>query len=113
MVHPPQQHQVIQWFWDILEHSFDNNDRSKFLMFAWGRSRLPLDEKDLTMEMEIIGDKIKTAESLPTSATCFFRVTLSPWYESKEQLEKALLISMANEDMDGDEMAQVDRGAFQ
>jgi hypothetical protein len=74
-----KQHPVVQWLWEILEESFDNIDRSNFLMFAWGRNRLPLDEKDFTMKMEIIGEKTKTTESLPASATCFFRVILSPW----------------------------------
>ena len=58
------------------------------------------------------GDKTKTPEYYPTSLTCFFRITLSPWYESKEQLESQLMTSMANGDMDGDEMGDVDRSAF-
>ena len=65
-----------------------------------------------SMKMKIHGEKTRTAESLPTSGTCFFRVMLSPWYETKEQLEKALLVSMANDDLDGDEMGAVDRSAF-
>ena len=75
-----------------------------FLLF-----RYPLVD---SMKMKIHGEKTRTAESLPTSGTCFFRVMLSPWYETKEQLEKALLVSMANDDLDGDEMGAVDRSAF-
>ena len=165
-------HPVVKWLWEILD-TFDNEDRSRFVKFASGRTRLS-DEKDFTyvlfvvvevvcvergkwavfscsmvgcfltallfvvlvflppffcvglflsfccwvdplvdsMKMKIHGEKTRTAESLPTSGTCFFRVMLSPWYETKEQLEKALLVSMANDDLDGDEMGAVDRSAF-
>ena len=47
-------HQVVQWFWEIMENKFNNQERSKFLMFAWGRTRLPLNKKDFTTKMEII-----------------------------------------------------------
>ena len=47
-------HKVVQWFWEIMEEKFTNQDRSNFLMFAWGRTRLPLNEKDFTTKMEII-----------------------------------------------------------
>ena len=47
-------HKVVQWFWEIMENKFNNQERSKFLMFAWGRTRLPLNKKDFTTKMEII-----------------------------------------------------------
>lgn len=31
---------LIQWFWDVME-SFSNTERSLFLRFVWGRTRLP------------------------------------------------------------------------
>ena len=106
------EHQVVKWLWLILE-KFTNAERSKFLMFAWGRNRLPNSAQDFSHKMEIIGEKTKVVESLPSSMTCFFRVTLSPWYESMEVLERKLRMSMANGDLDGDEMGDVDRSAFE
>jgi HECT-domain (ubiquitin-transferase) len=31
---------LITWFWDVLEE-FSNEERSLFLRFVWGRTRLP------------------------------------------------------------------------
>ena len=31
---------MMEWFWEILEE-FDDDMRSKYLKFVWGRSRLP------------------------------------------------------------------------
>jgi hypothetical protein len=31
---------LIQWFWDVMEE-FTNQERSLFLRFVWGRTRLP------------------------------------------------------------------------
>lgn len=31
---------LIQWFWDVMEE-FTNTERSLFLRFVWGRTRLP------------------------------------------------------------------------
>lgn len=31
---------LVQWFWEVMEE-FTNQERSLFLRFAWGRTRLP------------------------------------------------------------------------
>jgi E3 ubiquitin-protein ligase HERC2 len=31
---------LVQWFWDVME-DFSNSERSLFLRFVWGRTRLP------------------------------------------------------------------------
>lgn len=31
---------LIQWFWEVMEE-FSNQERSLFLRFVWGRTRLP------------------------------------------------------------------------
>lgn len=31
---------LVQWFWEVME-SFSNTERSLFLRFVWGRTRLP------------------------------------------------------------------------
>jgi hypothetical protein len=111
----PASHRVVRWLWRILEERFTNQERMNFLMFVWGRKRLPAASKateDWDTKMEVIGDASKTVDSLPTSATCFFRITLSPWYETMEQLEKHLRYSMMYSDLDGDDMGEIDRSAF-
>ena len=78
---------------------------SLFLSFSLSLSSLSLFSTlclfSLSSLSRLQGDKTKTPEYYPTSLTCFFRITLSPWYESKEQLESQLMTSMANGDMDG------------
>lgn len=31
---------LVQWFWEVMEE-FSNQERSLFLRFVWGRTRLP------------------------------------------------------------------------
>ena len=31
---------LVQWFWEVMEE-FSNTERSLFLRFVWGRTRLP------------------------------------------------------------------------
>lgn len=31
---------LVQWFWEVME-AFSNTERSLFLRFVWGRTRLP------------------------------------------------------------------------
>lgn len=31
---------LVQWFWEVMEE-FTNQERSLFLRFVWGRTRLP------------------------------------------------------------------------
>ena len=83
------------------------------LQFTWARSRLPLAAEDFDMKMEISGDVGKSSKSLPTSATCFFRLTLSPHFESKAQLESSLRLAIETGDLDGDTGVSVDRSVFQ
>ena len=35
-----EEHEVVQRFWRVME-GLSNKDRSLFLRFTWGRSRLP------------------------------------------------------------------------
>lgn len=65
--------------------------------------------------MELCGDDEKSAESLPHSATCFFRVTLSPHVKSKMLLKEKLDLAILHGDLDGDDMGnrEVDRSNFE
>ena len=45
-------HPVVKWLWEILA-TFDNEDRSRFVKFASGRTRLS-DEKDFTYVLFVV-----------------------------------------------------------
>lgn len=36
---------LVQWFWEVMEE-FSNSERSLFLRFVWGRTRLPRTSQD-------------------------------------------------------------------
>jgi len=109
-----EDHRVVQWFWEVLEER-DNAGRAEFLKFAWARTRLPLTADEFPRKMELCGDSEKEADSLPHSATCFFRVTISPHITSKAMLKEKLNTSILHGDLDGDDMGsqEVDRSNFE
>ena len=43
---------VIEFFWRALRE-FTTEERSMYLRFVWGRSRLPLTSKEFTMKHQI------------------------------------------------------------
>ena len=68
--------------------SFDDVERSQFIRFAWGRTRLPRGrwEQHLTISRLATADG---EESLPVAHTCFFQVELPP-YSSEEKMREKL-----------------------
>jgi len=86
---------VVQNFWKTLA-SFSDEDRGKFLQFAWARSRLPPEsELDSSWRMKLnILDGINQ-EELPTAETCFFNVNL-PHYESFELMSQKLHLAVTH-----------------
>lgn len=77
---------TIEYFWKVLE-SWDDSERSLWIRFCWGRSRLP--SKKWPNDFKI--SKQGNVKSLPTAHTCFFSVDLPP-YRSYEETEKAMSI---------------------
>ena len=104
------------WFWDIME-DFDDDMRSKYLKFVWGRSRLPhgviLDKHNFAMynqQEEKIAEKKDrqtgvvtpakvnitwAKDSIPRSHTCNFQFE-TPIYTSKDMFKSQLLFAMDN-----------------
>jgi len=82
----------IKWLWSTLA-GFSAAEKSMFLWFCGGFSRLPHDLKRLPHRFEV--HKIRNASSLPQSATCFFQLKL-PAYQSEEDLERKLKIAIYN-----------------
>ena len=80
---------VVKNFWEILKE-MSPKDKSLFLRFVWGRSRLPL-RKDYR-KFKITGmKKAGNPDSyLPVAHTCFFQIDL-PKYSSKEIMKQKIL----------------------
>jgi hypothetical protein len=79
---------VIANFWKALE-SFNEDEKSKYLRFVSGRSRLP-DPRNIYFEHKIQVYQHKTPDKrMPTSATCYFSLKL-PKYSTYEILRDRL-----------------------
>ena len=81
--------QIIQFFWKCLEE-FTAEERSMYLRFVWGRSRLPLTSKDFQMQHRVeIMHHAHPDIALPQSHTCFFSLEI-PKYSTYEILKEKL-----------------------
>lgn len=76
--------ELVQWFWEVMEE-FSNSERSLFLRFVWGRTRLPrtiADFRGRDFVLQVL-DKYQPPDYfLPESYTCFFLLKI-PRYSSK------------------------------
>ncbi|KAF0700480.1 Aste57867_9009 [Aphanomyces stellatus] len=97
----------IVWFWNTLR-KFSHEERSAFLRFVWGRSRLPHTVAEFPQWFKLQSFNKAPADSyLPVAHTCFFALEL-PAYSSEELLVKKLLYAIYNcqeIDADGDSVA--------
>ncbi|GAB6021505.1 E3 ubiquitin-protein ligase herc2 [Chamberlinius hualienensis] len=82
---------LVQWFWEVMEE-FSSTERSLFLRFVWGRTRLPRTTADFRgrdFVLQVL-DKYNPADHfLPESYTCFFLLKM-PRYSCKEVLREKL-----------------------
>ena len=104
---------IIIWFWKLLEE-FTPEERSMYLRFVWGRSRLPLSSKDFNSKHKIqMLNHAEPDSALPNSHTCFFTIDI-PKYSSYDILKNKMLYAITNcqsidtdfspfENWDGDE----------
>lgn len=96
----------IVWFWQVLRE-FSQDERSAFLRFVWGRSRLPANEKEFPQLFKLQSfSKAQPGQSvdgyLPIAHTCFFSVEM-PAYSSEQVLRDKLLYAIYNcQEIDGD-----------
>lgn len=90
-------------FWEVLE-GFSDEERSMFLRFCWGRSRLPLRADAFPQRFKINGFNRTPADNyLPVSHTCFFSLELPP-YSSVEVMRAKLTYAIYNcQAIDGDD----------
>jgi len=80
---------VIKRFWKVMG-SLSDVERSQYVRFAWGRSRLPAIASKWSHKHTLVRCSGSDA-SLPQSHTCFFSVELPP-YGSEEAMVQALRI---------------------
>ncbi|XP_037926273.1 apoptosis-resistant E3 ubiquitin protein ligase 1 isoform X4 [Hermetia illucens] len=83
---------VLGWFWAAVSN-FSQTEMARLLQFTTGCSQLPPGGfQELNPRFQITA--APTFGSLPTAHTCFNQLCL-PDYESYEQFEKALLLSIS------------------
>ncbi|XP_038055580.1 E3 ubiquitin-protein ligase HERC2-like [Patiria miniata] len=82
---------LVQWFWEVME-DFTNTERSLFLRFVWGRTRLPrtiADFRGRDFVLQVLDKYSPPDFFLPESYTCFFLLKL-PRYSCREILREKL-----------------------
>lgn len=75
---------LVQWFWEVMEE-FSNQERSLFLRFVWGRTRLPrtiADFRGRDFVLQVLDKYHPPDHFLPESYTCFFLLKM-PRYSCK------------------------------
>ncbi|KAH9164467.1 hypothetical protein LEN26_000015 [Aphanomyces euteiches] len=88
----------LEYFWQALA-SFSDDDRRRFINFAWGQESLPADdaEFDRTRTRLLIKPPPATDKSqdslLPKADTCFFNIEL-PAYSSLSTMKEKLLLAI-------------------
>ncbi|TMW66734.1 hypothetical protein Poli38472_014046 [Pythium oligandrum] len=92
---------TIKIFWEAMA-SFTDEQRSDFVRFAWGRSRLPRGKWPQPFKLTKKGGRDSTL-SLPVAHTCFFSVELPP-YTTLEKM-RAMLLATINFGLGGILMA--------
>lgn len=83
--------ETVALFWAAMA-SFSDEQRSDFVRFAWGRSRLPRGKWPQPFKLTKKGGRDSTL-SLPVAHTCFFSVELPP-YTTMEQMRSMLLATI-------------------
>mmetsp|Transcript_25986 Transcript_25986/g.4415 ORF Transcript_25986/g.4415 Transcript_25986/m.4415 type:complete len:178 (+) Transcript_25986:7514-8047(+) len=73
--------QHIRFFWEVLRE-FSPKERSLFLKFVWGRSRLPAGKNFRHMKITRYNPSGNVDNYMPISHTCFFTIDL-PAYTNK------------------------------
>jgi hypothetical protein len=87
---PNAQH--VLWLWDILENDFNDEQREQFLIFVWGRNRLPLTSAEFDTKFKIT-PKSGGNNAFPMAHTCFFQVDL-PAYTDRTAMHDRILTAI-------------------
>jgi len=96
----------VLMFWKVLE-TFTPEERTLFVRFVWGRSKLPSPNEFYTAQFQLQPFSRRTADSnpddfMPEAQTCFFSLSL-PRYSSAEIMKQKLLYAITTcRDIDAD-----------
>ena len=72
-----EDHEIVERFWRVFEE-FTQEERALYLMFVWGRNRLPTDLENVTKhELRLMTDMSENC--FPRARTCFFQLDI-PFY---------------------------------
>merc|ERR1719319_962053 len=87
----------IKFFWETLEE-FTQEERRKFIRFAWAQERLPTnDDEFVRTHTRLMINPAPAGKSqdnmLPKAHTCFFNLEL-PAYTTKEKLRERLVYAI-------------------
>jgi E3 ubiquitin-protein ligase HERC2 len=94
----------VKFFWEALE-SFSEEDKSLFLRFVWGRSRLPNNDAGFKEPFKLcpMSRGGNPDVMLPMAHTCFFQLDL-PAYTSVDACHDKMMYAVQNcRAMDGDD----------
>lgn len=84
--------ETVRLFWKVFS-SLTDEERSQYVRFAWGRSRLPSEGQTWTHEHSINRVGGGSSRSLPNAHTCFFTIDL-PDYTTEEDMRWGLLTAI-------------------
>jgi len=82
---------LVNWFWEVMEE-LSQEERSLFLRFVWGRTRLPRtipDFRGRDFVLQVLDKYVPPDHFLPESYTCFFLLKM-PRYSCKLVLKEKL-----------------------
>lgn len=84
-------HRIVGRFWRVFE-SFNDQERTNYLKFVWGRQRLPVDLKNLSYKHEVRLESSMNNQSFPQAHTCFFQIDV-PDYETDEDMRNKIKVA--------------------
>ncbi|KAK6172413.1 hypothetical protein SNE40_016067 [Patella caerulea] len=100
---------LIAWFWETMEE-FTNAERSLFLRFVWGRTRLPrtiADFRGRDFVLQVLDKYNPPDHFLPESYTCFFLLKMPRYSCRSVLLEKLKYAIHFCKSIDTDDYARV------
>ncbi|UJR18238.1 hypothetical protein I4U23_005138 [Adineta vaga] len=83
---------VIDCFWKVMSEMFTEEQKKMLLVFAWGRSTLPIRDEDFSSKFKICKYHVQSDNidhTLPRSHTCSFTIDL-PEYSTLEIMHERL-----------------------
>lgn len=85
---------AVGFLWEVLRE-MNRDERELFLLFVWGRSRMPAGDTSYRFVVDMQHVRGDPDQHLPLAATCFFQLHL-PSYTTKEACREKLLYAIHN-----------------